>query len=270
MGRPTDRWVLDHLPAGALAVDETAMIVAASERAAALVGRPLETFVGSSILEYVDPDAIWAYAAAVNLALDTTSADVYGGPVRISIQGPDGNKVACDLWNSNQVGEDGPQVMVLLLCEQTVAVGVAEAAALAATGADFGDVAIMAAGALGGYPVVADAAVFVRGPDGRPEVAATKAPRSLVDGTAGDEHWTTAIEARERVLFVEEGSVPPPLGDLMAAAGYRSLWVEPIVLGDEPASGAIAIFRRFLGEPTVNELASGHSAAGVLALAQRR
>lgn len=262
--------MLDHLPAAVLVVDEAATIVAASERAAGLVGQTLDTFIGTSILEYVDPDAIWAYAAAMNVALESTSPDVFGGPVRIAIIGRDGQRIASDLWSSNHVGLEGPQVMVLLMCEQTVGGGVAEAAALAATGAEFAEVATMAVDALKGFPVIADAAVFVRAEDGCPELVTSQAPTSLVDGTAGSDHWTKAMATGDRVLFPDAGAVPPPLGDFMVAAGYTSLWVEPLVIGDGEVTGAIALFRRIAGEPTANELASGHSAAAVLALAQRR
>jgi len=268
-GRPTDRWVLDHLPAAVLVVDESAVVVAGSQRAADLAGYAMEDFIGASILEFVDPDAIWAYAAAMNVAMDSTTSDVYGGPVRIAVQGPEGRKVAADLWSSNQIGIDGPQAMVLMLTEQTVALGVAEAIALAATGASYEDVSIVVAGALAGFPVIADAAVFTAGPDG-PELLASQVPSSLVDGTAGDDAWRRAIDDGTRVLYARPDTAPAPLGDLLVAAGYQALWVEPIVLGDDAPSGALAMFRRIPGEPTPNELASVFHAAASLAITRPR
>ena len=268
-GRPTDRWVLDHLPAAVLVVDESAVIVAGSKRAADMVGRTMDEFVGSSILEYVDPDAIWAYAAAMNVAMDWTTSDVYGGPVRIAVQGPEGHKVAADLWSSNQIGASGPQAMVVLLTEQTVALGVAEAIALAATGAPYEDVAKMTAGALAGFPVIADAAVFIAGEAG-PELLASQVASSLVDGTAGDDPWRQAIARGTRVLYPRVEDAPAPLSDLMAAAGYQALWVEPVALGTDEPTGALALFRRIPGEPTPNELASVFHAAASLAITRLR
>lgn len=263
-----DRWLLDHLPGAAFAIDETGLITAGSARAAALVGRSITEFVGSSILEYVDPDAVWAYAAAMNTAIATTFEDTYGGPVRIAVCGPDGRKVAADLWSSNQpVG--GGRGLVLLLTEQTVALGIAEAVALAGDGAPYADVAAMTVGALAGFPVIADAAVFdLR--DGRPVVVAGNVAASLVDGTAGDEPWRRVCAGAGRVLCPDVDALPPALADLAAAAGYRALWVEPIAYGDGAPTGALALFRRLAGDPTSNELANVHHAVCVLALAAGR
>lgn len=263
----TERWVLDHLPAAVLVIDETGVIVAASTRAAALVGRTLPEFVGTSILTYVPPDAVWAYAAALNTAIDATFIDTYGGPVRIAIQGPDGHHVAADLWSSNEIDSGGPRAVVLLLTEQTVALGVAEAVGLAATGANYADVAAAAAGALGGFPVIADAAVFDFA-GGECRWVAGNVPRSLVDGTAGPGPWNQLAEHRERMLFSSPADLGGTLGELTAAAGYVSVWVEPVRFAEGPLLGAIAAFRRLPGEPTSNELANLHQAAAALAMAR--
>jgi hypothetical protein len=262
---PDERWLLDHLPGSVFAIDDTGLIVAGSARAAALVGRPLDEFVGSSMLEYVDPDAVWAYAAAMNAAIDSTFEDTYGGPVRIAVSGLDGRKIAADLWSSNQLRAGGG-ALVLLLTEQTVALGIAEAVALAGEGAPYRDVATMAVGALGGFPVIADAAVFDATADG-PVLVAGNVPRSLVDGTAGDEPWRQAIADGRRVLYPELQHLPPVIAELAGAAGYRAVWVEPVALGGATPTGALAVFRRLAGDPTSNELANVHHAASVLALA---
>jgi len=264
---PTDRWVLDHLPGAAFVIDDTGLIIAGSQRAAAMVGRTLDEFVGSSILAYVDPDAVWAYAAALNTAIDAAFIDTYGGPVRIAVHDPDGRPVAADLWSSNQIGADGPQGVVLLMTEQTVALGVAEAVGLAAMGTSYADVATAIVGALGGFPVIADGAVFASN-DGRITLVASNVPASLVDGTAGDDAWADAIKGGERVLFHSTTDAPPPMRDLLQAAGYHALWVEPIVVGTDEPTGALAAFRRLPGEPTSNELANLHQAASTLALAR--
>ena len=248
-----------------MAIDDTGLIVAASARAAALVSRTLDEFVGSSILEYVDPDAVWAYAAAMTAAIDSTFEDTYGGPVRIAVSGPDGRKVAADLWSSNQLRAGGG-ALVLLLTEQTVALGIAEAVALAGEGAPYADVATMAAVALGGFPVIADAAVF-DAVAGNPVLVAGNVPVSLVDGTAGDDPWRRAIDEGRRVLCASLDDLPPAIAELAGAAGYRALWVEPVAMGGGPPTGALAVFRRLAGDPTSNELANVHHAASVLALA---
>jgi hypothetical protein len=262
---PDDRWLLDHLPGAVFAIDDTGLIVAGSARAAAMVGRTLDEFVGSSMLEYVDPDAVWAYAAAMTAAIDSTFEDTYGGPVRIAVSGLDGRKIAADLWSSNQLRADGG-ALVLLLTEQTVALGIAEAVALAGEGAAYADVAATAVAALGGFPVIADAAVFDSA-SGGPVLVAGNVPASLVDGTAGDGPWRRAIADGRRVLHPTLGDLPPAIAELAGAAGYRAVWVEPIALGGGTPTGALAVFRRLAGDPTSNELANVHHAASVLALA---
>lgn len=263
----TDRWLLDHIPGAVMAIDDTGLIVAASVRAAALVGAELDDFVGTSILEHVDPDAVWAYAAAMTSAIDSLFADTYGGPVRIAIQARDGSRLAADLWSSNQLGTAGPRALVLLMTEETVALGVAEAVGAATLGTAYTDVAATVAGALAGFPVIADAAVFDATSDGVTLIATT-APRALVDGTAGIAPWTDVIESGERALFPTIDTVPAALADLVAAAGYRAVWIEPVALAGAAATGAIVIFRRIVGDPTPNELANVHHATSALALAR--
>lgn len=263
----TDRWLLDHIPGAVMAIDDTGLIVAASVRAAALVGAELDDFVGTSILEHVDPDAVWAYAAAMNAAIDSLYADTYGGPVRIAIQARDGSRIAADLWSSNQLGATGPQALVLLMTEETVALGIAEAVGAATLGTPYADVAATVAGALAGFPVIADAAVFESTTDGL-QLVATSTPRALVDGTAGHEPWRAVFESGERALFPTVDAVPAGLADLVAAAGYRAVWVEPVALAGTAPTGALAVFRRIAGDPTPNELANVHHATSALALAR--
>jgi PAS domain S-box-containing protein len=85
------RRVLDSMPGAVFVMDELGTITLVSERASALVGKPAGEIEGSSVLEFVDPDAAWAYATALDIALIDPYLDSFAGPVRISILTADGS-----------------------------------------------------------------------------------------------------------------------------------------------------------------------------------
>ena len=62
--------VLAALPASVLVLDPVGTVLYATAQTAALVGVPLDEFIGSSVLQYVTEDFAWVYAASVAMADD--------------------------------------------------------------------------------------------------------------------------------------------------------------------------------------------------------
>lgn len=267
---PIERAVLEAMPGAVFVIDELGTIVVATEQAGRLVDRTRDELLGTSVLEYVDPDATWAYASAMDFAMSDVYGDAFSGPVRVSLLTATKRVVAADLWTANRLHDPQIAGLVCLLGPQTAALGIAEAVAAAGGGAPLAEVAAAVAGALAGYPVIADSAV-VTWVDDQVEVLATHGvPAALVDGTAGDEPWASARASGSRVIANGPDAFPAALRDLAQAAGYASVWAEPSRLGDGDTTDVVIVFRRFPVDPTPNELSYVHQAAATLALARLR
>lgn len=265
---PTDRAVLEKLPGAVLVIDEIGTITLATDQAGALVGRTGAEMVGTSVLEYVDPDAAWATAAAMDFAMDGVYGEAFGGPVRISIVSAE-RTVAVDLWSANRLEDPDMRGLIVLLAPPTAALGIAEAVAAVGAGAPIDEVASAVAGSLAGYPCLADAAVLTAGAEGIEVLATHNVPVALVDGTAGDEPWATVLRTGERASCGPD-DMPAGLRDLAGAAGYRSVWAEPAALPGTTGCDVVVAFRRYPVDPTPNELSYLHQAAATLALARLR
>jgi len=258
---PVDpQWVLDHMPAAVLVVDRAGNVIAGSARAAALVDRTLDEFVGSSMLAYVDLEAVWAYAAAMGTTVDKLRQGLFGGPIRLAVHGRDGRSVACELWGARAEDVDGQEQTVLLLTRLSASHGLAEALGVAGAGGAFTEVAQAVVAALGGHPVVADAALYL--PD-RGIVNSTAAP-GVFDVPADTCPWRLVAATGQRRVLATAADAPAELAAAMTEAGYRALWIEPVARAGGP--GAIMVLRPISGEPTSNELAHLHQAATLIAL----
>src|SRR5690349_20071420 len=75
--------LLDALPAATLLIDAVGTILSASEVAAVAVGLDAGQLVGRSVLDFVDAETAWVYAATVAMATDYP--DVIMGPMRITV-----------------------------------------------------------------------------------------------------------------------------------------------------------------------------------------
>jgi len=257
--------------AGEAAAKEAAgavYILFANERTAAMAERTVSELVGASVLEYVDEEAAWAYAAAMSFGTDRNYADTYSGPIRIRVISATGRAVPADLWTANRTDDPAVGGVVCLLSAQTASLGIADALAAVAADASWGEISERIADALSGFPVVADAAVLSMD-EGTWMVSAQRGvPAGLVDGTAGHQLWATALETGERVLHATLDTVPRPLRDLAEQMGYRTVWAVPVQWRTDPIGAVVVLFRRFVGEPTPNELTHVHQAASVLALSE--
>jgi len=270
---PEDRSVLEALPGAVFVIDELGNVTVATEQAGALVELTGEQVVGTSVLDYVDPDATWAYAAAMDFAMSDLYRDTFSGPVRISVLTATRRTVPVDLWTANRLDDPELRGLVCLLAPPTAALGIAEAVAAAGAGAPLSEVAAAATGALAGYPVTADAAVVRVSDTAIAVIASHGVPGTLLDGTAGDEPWRTAATTGERITCIGPDGLPPALRDLATAAGYASVWAEPVRLDGGAADDlrdVVVVFRSVAADPTSNELSYLHQAAAILALAHLR
>lgn len=257
--------LVEGLPAGAFVIDTEGTVRFASRAAADLVGGAPEELVGRSVLEFVDEDTAWAYAAAVAMAGD--HPDVVMGPMRVTIVGPAGRRSAADLWAMNRLDDPVVQGVVCLLTPETVAVGLAEAVGAIANGAPFTTVAARVVRAMAGHPTVAESVLLSAGPSGfRPVVASNDdLPPVVADGP-----WDTAMRTGIRQLPATVDELGDHLADEARARGLETVWVEPVGSVESVPRGLLLLWRDHGGRPTPNELNAVHQAAAILAVAWER
>jgi hypothetical protein len=257
--------LVEALPAGAFVIDTDGTIRFATRAAADLVDGAPEDLIGHSVLEFVDEDTAWAYAAAVAMAGDYPQMVL--GPMRITIVPANGRQRSADLWAMNRLDDPVVQGIVCLLTPETTAVGLAEAVNAVANDASFGTVAARVVRAMQGHPTVADAVLLSAGPSGfRPVAASLDDLPAIREGGP----WDAALATGIRQLAESVDELPTDLAADARERGFETVWVEPIGTGAPPARGVLVLWREHAGRPTPNELNAVHQAAAILALAWDR
>lgn len=266
--------LVEALPAAVLVIDAVGTVLAVNEAAATLAGRPRGALVGGSVLDLVDPETSWAYAAATAMAADYP--DVVMGPLRVTLVGPDGTHRHADLWARNRLDDPDLGGIVCLLTAETAAVGLAESVGAVARREPFDAVAALVARALGGHPVNAAVVVLAEVGDALHVVASTAGPAvtSVVAPSAepdDEQPWHVAARTRVRALHEDLGGLAPDLAEAARRDGYAALWCEPVPgpggVADEAVAGVVVAWRDHTGLPSPNELASIFQGAAILAQA---
>ena len=258
------RALVESLPAAAFVIDTEGTVRYATTAAAELVERAPEELVGHSVLEFVDEDTAWAYAAAVAMAGD--HPDQVMGPMRVTIVTSTGATRSADLWATNRSSDPAVQGIVCLLTAETTAVGLAEAVTALANDADFPTVTARVVRAMRGHPTVADAVLLSAGPSGFRPVAATREdlPAPVADGP-----WDVALSTGVRQVCDTIDELPDAVRADAAQRGFATVWAEPIGSAGTPR-GVLVLWRDHPGRPTPNELNAVHQGAAIIRLAWDR
>lgn len=255
--------LLDGLPGGAFLLDGVGTILFATGPAASLVEVEPEELVGQNVLQFVDEETAWTYAAAVAMASDYP--DVIAGPMRVVVVTATGERRTADLWANTFLDDPVLGGIVCQLTPATSAVGLSEAIEAVAEGAPLAAVADLVVRAMGENPVVAQAAVVAVTESGVRRVDSGAAWMPVEDGP-----WIAAAATGVRVLLDTFADQPFPAATAAADHGFTTLWAEPVGIGDPPARGALVLWRTRPGRPSPNQLNSVHQAAAILGLAWER
>jgi hypothetical protein len=265
------RHLLNALPAATFLIDGLGTVLASSETAAEAVGLEVSELVGRSVLDFVDAETAWVYAATVAMATDYP--DVIMGPMRITVVTATGTHRAVDLWATNHLDDPNIGGIVCLVTEETAAAGIADAVSSVATGDPIPTVAGHVADAMRGHPVVADAFVVVPSDDSYTCITPTALAADLVhvadDDAAGAEPWRAAINGGTRVIHDDLTRLPAVLHEAAEREGYAACWVEPVPGPSGDPCAALVLWRRRRGGPSPNQLHSIHQGAAILAVAFR-
>jgi hypothetical protein len=257
--------LVESLPGAAFVIDADGAVRFATRSAAELVDRDPDDVVGRSVLEFVDEDTAWAYAAAVAMASDYPH--VVMGPLRITIVLPSGGHRSADLWALNRTDDPIVAGIVCLLTPETTAVGLAEAVNAIATKAPFATVAARVVRAMKGHPTTSEAAVLSAGASGFRAVASST---EELPSVSAEGPWNLAVETNARQLPATLDELPPEVAEDARRLGFSTVWIEPVGSVDPPARGVLVLWRSHPGRPTPNELNAMHQGASILALAWER
>jgi PAS domain S-box-containing protein len=257
--------LVESLPGAAFVIDSDGAVRFATRSAAELVDRDPADVIGRSVLEFVDEDTAWAYAAAVAMAIDYPH--VVMGPLRITIVRRDGSHRTADLWASNRTDDPVVAGIVCLLTPETTAVGLAEAVNAITAAAPFVTVAARVVRAMRGHPTTSESALLSAGVSGFRTVASStdELPSMDTDGP-----WTVAVETNTRQLPATLDDLPPQVAEDARRLGFGTVWVEPVGSEGTSARGALVLWRALPGRPTPNELNAMHQGAAIVALAWER
>lgn len=269
-----DELILHRIPAGVVVIDPVGTVLACNQQAASLVGRAVEDLIGHSVLEVVDPETSWAYAAAAAMAADYPDVDM--GPLQVTFRHADSTLRRADLWARNHLSDPGVGGIVCLLTPETAAVGLGASITAAAKREPFEEVARKVSVALAGHPVSAGVVVLAELEGGDLAVSASTADDRLVGAVLpasepdDEQPWHTAVRTGTRVLVDDVASLGEPLAAAARDSGYTALWCEPIARrgGDGlDAVGVLVVCRDHGGNPSPNELSTMFQAGAILSIA---
>jgi hypothetical protein len=255
------RRLVEALPGAVIVIDEGGAIRFATEPAAKLVEVDPAELVGRSVLDFVDEETAWAYAAAVAMAGDFP--DVVTGPLRVTIVADNGENRSADLWAVSRLHDPVLEGIVCLLTPETASLGLGEAVMAIATEAPFTTVVARVTRAMRGHPTVARAVLLSPAGAGWRIVGEEQTPDLPPMGATGP--WATAAETGVRSLADGLEDLPENSARVAEALGYQTAWAEPV--GAPSVRGVLVLWRQTRGRPTPNELNVLHQAASILALA---
>ena len=259
------RALVESLPAAAFVIDTDGNVQFATRAAADLVECAPDDLVGRSVLEFVDEDTAWAYAAAVAMAGD--HPNVVMGPMRIIVVAGEGRSKPADLWATNRLDDPDVNGIVCLLTAETTAVGLADAIGAVANDADFPTVATRVVRAMQGHPTVAQAVLLSAGPSGFRTVASSRddLPETVAGGPWDDALFVGCSSGGRHARRATARDRQPP-GD----AASRRYGSNRSATSAQPPRGVLVLWREHPGRPTPNELNAVHQAAAILTLAWER
>jgi diguanylate cyclase (GGDEF)-like protein/PAS domain S-box-containing protein len=232
----------DALPLGVIVTDTVGVVRHVNARAAAMTGYSLDEAVGHSILDYVIDDDIDFLVAS--LAHGTDYPGMVMGPARLRYRHRDGSVNWTEYWAYECPESFGFRGYIITMSTESVTDNLSNAVHEIATGQPIETSLASVARAVNAYPLVAVGTILVRRGDAIDVIGSWPfADRNFVDDSTMP--WSGVFESAGSIdLDVDD--LPPAPRAMAAAAGFRSVWIRPVVT----QSGAVAaVFVAWRYEP---------------------
>jgi GGDEF domain-containing protein len=174
------------------------------------------------------------------------------GPTRLRYRGADGQLRATEMWTQNCLDVAGIDGYVATFAEESVNDHMSRAFASIASGAPLEETLQVVIDSMAVHPMGATAVVALQGPDGLSLVGEWPLPG--YDFTIDDPlaPWTFTLRRGQPHDFPDLFGLPAELRNAATEAGFRSVWVRPIV-SRRGLRGALIAWRRLAGLTSPNQ-----------------
>jgi diguanylate cyclase (GGDEF)-like protein/PAS domain S-box-containing protein len=252
----------EHLPLGVLVVDTTGTVRHVNRRATALTGYDRDDVIGRSILEFIHPDDVEFLVASLTFAAHYDDAVM--GPSRVRFRHRDGDDRWTEYWAYDCPPTFGFEGFIVTMTPESVTDNLANAAFQIASDQPLSVCLGSLARAVTSYPLVATGTMIVRADrlsDAGRGRRSARAELSLIG------HWPAAVlpfvtepslpwhevfdtgEARD----AEVDQLPEPIRSAAIQAGFRSIWVRPVITRQSSVAAALVAWRYEPGLASPNQ-----------------
>lgn len=247
----------EHLPLGVLVVQSDGTIRHVNRRAATLAGYQREDLVGHSLVEFVEPADIDFLIASLSFASNYDEEVM--GPTRIRFLHHDGRARWTEYWAYECPASFGFEGYIVTMSPESVTDNLANAAFQIASDEPLSTSLTSLARAANSYPLVATGSMIVQSDRLSEAPAGEQVPGTdytligawpepllrYVDDPALPWHDVFASGDRRDVDIAQ---LPEPVRTDALAAGFRSVWMRPVVTRQ---SAVVAAFVAWRYEPGI-------------------
>lgn len=242
--------LVDLLPVGVAVIDAYGTVRFANARMLAMTGFSRDDVVGRSVLDFVVSEE---FSSASDIL--TAGRGFIGrtmGPTRLRYRGADGQLRSTEMWTQNCLDVAGIDGYVATFAEESVNDHLSRAFASISSGAPLEETLQVVIDSMAVRPMDATSVVAMRGPDGLSLVGEWPLPG--YDFTIDDPlaPWTFTLRRGEPHDFPDLFGLPAELRNAATDAGFRSVWVRPIV-SRRGLRGALIAWRRLAGLTSPNQ-----------------
>lgn len=261
-GAAVDQVLLnEHLPLGVLVVDTTGIVRHVNRRATALTGYLRNDVVGHSILDFIHPDDSEFLIASLTFAAHYDDAVM--GPSRVRFRHRDGEDRWTEYWAYECPPSFGFEGYIVTMTPESVTDNLANAAFQIASDQPLAACLGSLARAVTSYPLVATGTMIVR----TDRLSDAGRGRSSGASLSLIGHWPAAVlpfvtepslpwhdvfdtgEARD----AEVDQLPEPVRTAARDAGFRSIWVRPVITRQSTVAAALVAWRYEPGLASPNQ-----------------
>jgi diguanylate cyclase (GGDEF)-like protein/PAS domain S-box-containing protein len=242
--------LLDLLPVGVAVIDVYGTLRFANARLLAMTGFTSDEMVGRSVLDLV-PSEEFSNATDI-LAAGRAFIGRTMGPIRLRYRGADGLFRVTEMWAQNCLDVAGIDGYVATFAEESVNDHTSRAFETISSGAPLEETLKVVIESMAVHPMEATAVIALQGPDGLSLVGDW--PLAGYDFTIDDPlaPWTFTLKRGQPHDFPDLFGLPADLRKAATDAGFRSVWVRPII-SRRGVRGALIVWRRLAGLTSPNQ-----------------
>ncbi len=255
--------LIDSLPLGVFVSDLVGIVHHMNRRAAAMTGYAEENVVGRSILDFVVSEDLDFMTRSL-----THGGDYPGqvmGPVRLRYRAADGSTQWTECWAYECPPSFGIKGYIVTMSTESVTDNLSNAVRDIASGESLDRSLVSVARAVNAYPLVADGTVVTRQGE-RLELVGNWpfADRQFVDDVSMPWH---SVMTSAAPLDLDVAALPEPARSAASDAGYRSIWIRPVVTQSQKLAAVFVAWRYEPGFASPNQERHLEETVGVARLA---